>query len=61
MKEKIKNNIKSLENRRNGMKKYLLLKYDEEDWHGCMDASADIREIEAELKCLKMMQEIGSK
>jgi len=44
-----------LEKRLDGMKKYLLLKYEDEDWHGCMDAAADIREIVAELKCIKKL------
>ena len=32
---------------------YLKAKVDDADWHGVMDASADLREIEAELKGLK--------
>jgi len=27
------------------MKEYLLMKYHQEDWHGVMDAAADIREL----------------
>lgn len=40
-----------------GMKKYLLLKFHQEDWHGVMDAAADIRELLAELKGLTNVDE----
>ena len=33
---------------------YLLLKVDEEDWHGVADAAMDIREIVAEIYGWKM-------
>lgn len=39
-----------LEEQRQQMIAYLQLKVATEDWHGVMDASADIREIEAEIK-----------
>ena len=32
---------------------YLRAKVEDADWHGVMDASADLREIEAELKGLR--------
>ena len=32
---------------------YMRAKVEDADWHGVMDASADLREIEAELKGLK--------
>ena len=32
---------------------YLYILVAEEDWHGVMDAAADLREIDAELKGLK--------
>lgn len=35
------------------MKEYLLLCVRKEDWHGVMDASADIREIVARLSMLE--------
>lgn len=35
------------------MKEYLLLCVRKEDWHGVMDASADIREIVARLSILE--------
>jgi hypothetical protein len=35
------------------MKKYLLMKFHEEDWHGVMDAAADLRELVIKLKMLK--------
>lgn len=34
------------------MKKYLIMSVRKEDWHGVMDASADIREIVAKLSVL---------
>ena len=49
----LKDRIEKLESRFNGMQNYLNLKFDEEDWHAVMDASADIREILAELKILR--------
>lgn len=35
------------------MKEYLFAKYKEEDWHGVMDAAADIRELVAKKSVLK--------
>ena len=32
------------------MKQYLLLKFEEEDWHGVCDAGMDIRDLESERK-----------
>jgi hypothetical protein len=51
--------IKKLEGRLDKMKEYLQLKYDEEDWHGVADAAMDIREIVAEIKCLKKITSQG--
>jgi hypothetical protein len=34
------------------MVSYLLMKADEEDWHGVQDAASDLRDIEAEVKGL---------
>jgi hypothetical protein len=48
--------IKSLESRFERMRQYLLLKYEEEDWHGVMDAAADIREIVVQLKLIKSIK-----
>ena len=42
-----------------GMKQYLLLKYSQGDWHGVMDAAADLRELEAELKGLNFQEPEG--
>jgi hypothetical protein len=36
-----------------GMKHYCMLKYEHEDWHGVMDAAADIRELVAEQTALE--------
>ena len=44
--------IVKLEKRYERMKDYLQLKFDEGDWHGVMDAAADIREILIEIKTL---------
>lgn len=35
------------------MKKYLLMKFYEEDWHGVMDAAADLRELVVKLNMRK--------
>jgi hypothetical protein len=48
--------IESLQKKIEGMKQYLLLKFDHEDWHGVMDAAADIRELEAEIKGLRQLE-----
>ena len=34
------------------MKEYLQLRFTMSDWHGVMDAAADIRELEAQIKVL---------
>lgn len=44
-----------LEQRLNRMKDYLLLKYEENDWHGVADAAMDIREIIAKLEVLNSL------
>lgn len=38
------------------LKEYLLMCFHKDDWHGVMDASADIREIVAKLSVLKWME-----
>lgn len=37
--------------------KYLRLKVEEHDWHGVMDASADLRELEAANPSLSELEE----
>lgn len=49
--------IEALEKKIEGMKQYLLLKFDHGDWHGVMDAAADIRELEAEIKGLRQLDQ----
>lgn len=46
-----------LQKRKEGMVRYLLLKVDEEDWHGVADAAMDIREIEAQIYLLEELSE----
>ncbi len=46
--------IDSLESDFDLMKNYLQMCVRKEDWHGVMDASADIREIVAKLSLLKL-------
>ncbi|WP_146165986.1 hypothetical protein [Stenotrophobium rhamnosiphilum] len=41
------------------MKDYLLMCFQKEDWHGVMDASADIREIVAKLSVLNRHSVLG--
>jgi len=38
------------------MKDYLLMCFRKEDWHGVMDASADIREIVSKLSILNWIE-----
>ncbi len=38
---------------RDTMVNYLQIKMNEQDWHGVMDAAADLRDIDSELKGLK--------
>lgn len=47
--------ITRLESQRALMIEYLRLRLDLEDWHGVMDAAADIREIDAKLSVLKRL------
>lgn len=45
--------INTLQERKDLMVKYLDLRVKLCDWHGVMDAAADIREIEAQLNILR--------
>lgn len=47
-----KNRKDYLEYRKSIMLDYLLMKIEEEDWHGVVDAAMDIRDIEAEKRAL---------
>lgn len=42
------NYLEQLEKRKDQMIQYLLLKVEEEDWHGVCDAGMDLRDIESE-------------
>lgn len=44
----MKDYLEQLEQRKAQMVQYLLLKVDEQDWHGVADAAMDIRDIESE-------------
>ena len=48
--------IRTLERRMQKMIEYLDLRRELHDWHGVMDASADIREIEAQIRLLKELR-----
>jgi hypothetical protein len=50
----MKSTIEVLTEKRKVMREYLLVKMNEEDWHGVMDAAADLREIDVYLKCAKL-------
>jgi hypothetical protein len=50
--------IKKLQNKVEGMRNYLLLKVEVEDWHGVADAAMDIRELEAKKKTLEEVIEL---
>jgi len=41
---------------RSGPKEYLDLRRQMRDWHGVMDAAADIREIEAKISVLEALE-----
>ena len=45
--------VEKLNERKRLMVAYLRLRLDLADWHGVMDAAADIREIEAQLALLE--------
>lgn len=49
----VAHHIQRLQNHRNTMFRYLSDKMYAEDWHGVMDAAADLREIDAELRGLR--------
>lgn len=44
--------IASLRDEVDLMERYLKLRLRHRDWHGVMDAAADIRELEARISCL---------
>ena len=52
IKETIEMRVAQLKQNLQLMKEYLLMCVRKEDWHGVMDASADIREIVAKLSVL---------
>jgi len=54
--KKIEDKKKQLQKRLDGLKQYLLLKYEDEDWHGIMDAAADIREISVQIDLLEEIE-----
>lgn len=45
----------TFEETRNTLIGYLLMKVEEADWHGVMDAAADLRELEAEQRGKKQV------
>lgn len=44
--------MSGLKKRREGMIAYIILKINDEDWHGVADAAMDLREIDASIKAL---------
>lgn len=44
--------LSKLEGQKALMRKYLQLKVDEDDYHGCADAAMDLRDIDSEIKSL---------
>lgn len=55
MSNNVTNLVADLNKQKDLMIKYLYLRADMKDWHGVMDASADIREIEAKLTALSQV------
>lgn len=51
------NLVEELQRQKKEMVEYLKLKLSIEDWHGVQDAASDIREIEAQLKVLRVVNE----
>lgn len=49
--------VQEINNNLEIMKKYLDKCVKDEDWHGVMDAAADIRELVAELSAYEKMRE----
>lgn len=56
MNEAICSRIPRLERRRKLLIDYLDDQVEHEDWHGVMDAAADLREIDAQLAVLRSVQ-----
>lgn len=54
MSEDRKDRIAALQGEFNIMEDYLLVKFRERDWHGVQDAASDLRDIESELKGLRL-------
>lgn len=54
----ISERINSANERRSRMIDYLLLKVEEQDWHGCADAAMDLRDIENQILALTELQEV---
>ena len=55
MGDNVANLVSELNRQKDLMIKYLYMRADLKDWHGVMDASADIREIEAKLSVLSQI------
>jgi hypothetical protein len=53
----MKTNLIQLKRHKEVLKEYLLVKVEQEDWHGVSDAANDIREIEVQIK---LLQELAS-
>lgn len=51
----VANLVSELNRQKELMIQYLYMRADMKDWHGVMDASADIREIEAKLSVLSQV------
>lgn len=49
--------IKQLQHRIRVMERYMRVRLAMRDWHGVMDAAADLRELEAQLNLLKSMNQ----
>ncbi len=46
--------ITFLEKKREVVKADLLVKLEDQDWHGCQDCGSDLRDIDSELKGLRL-------
>lgn len=51
----IEKRITKLLRNKEKLKIYMLLKYEEEDWHGCQDCGSDLRDIESQIMALRLV------
>lgn len=58
-KDEMRARLASLEHSIQTMREYCWMKGESDDWHGVMDAAADLRELFVEKRILEHLLEIG--